>query len=119
MGLNAHELTAAKPDTSAAYTTEKNIDGKEKIDLQGSCSSLVSATTAKAGHNMVQLTFTQSIGCVNAMLYDESGNLVYSCLVDTEVQKTAMLPISGGHDGVYTIVVENTNDTAAGQFERR
>lgn len=95
-------------------------DGDEKIEIRGTFSmTSESAITAKAGRNMVRLAFTQNIGLVNVSLYDDNGNLVYSCSVDTAVQKMAMLPTAGGHEGTYTIVVENTSDTAVGQFERR
>ncbi len=113
---------AASTITEPYLETEKGVgpDGDEKIEIRGTCSLAgESAIIAKAGHNMVQLTFTQNIGHVSVSLYDDNGNLVYSCSVDTAVQKMAMLPTTGGHEGTYTIVVENTSDTAVGQFERR
>lgn len=119
MGLNAHELTAAKPNLSIAHATEKTADGKEKIDFQGTLSLTSGTMKASVNRNMVRLAFTQNIGLVNVSLYDDNGNLVYSCSVDTAVQKMAMLPTAGGHEGTYTIVVENTSDTAVGQFEHR
>lgn len=113
---------AASSVTEPYLKTEKGIgpDGDEKIEIRGTWSmTSESAITAKANHNTVQLTFTQNIGCVNVMLYDDNGSLVYSCLIDTEVQKVTMLPITGSNEGTYTIVVENTSDTAVGEFERR
>jgi len=118
MSFGAQQLNASNPNPFITHVTEKSMDGKE-IDLQGSCCSLVSTTTAKKNSNTVCLTFSQNIGHVDVLLYDDNGSLVYSCSVDTAVQKMAMLPTTGDHDGTYTIVVENTSDTAVGQFERR
>ena len=117
MSFGAHELNAATPNPFIVHATEKTTDGKE-IDLQGSCCSLVSATTAKKNGNTVCLTFTQSIGIVSVMLYDGSGCLIYSGTVDTSAQRVVVIPTGYG-EGRCTLVVENASGYAEGDFERK
>ena len=116
MSLGAQQLNAANPFIT--HVTEKTVDGKEKIDLQGSYSSLVSTTTAKKNSNTVCLTFSQNIGYVSVTLIDGNGNLVYSGMVDTSVQRMVVIPTSNS-EGHCTLVVENAAGYAEGDFERK
>lgn len=118
MGLSAHELTAAKPNLSIAHATEKTADGKEKIDFQGTLSLTSGTMKASVNRNMVRLAFTQNIGHVNVSLYDGNGNLVYSGMVDTSVQRMVVIPTSNS-EGRCTLVVENAAGYAEGDFERK
>ena len=79
---------------------------------------MVSTTTAKKNSNTVCLTFSQNIGYVSVTLIDGNGNLVYSGMVDTSVQRMVVIPTSNS-EGRCTLVVENATGYAEGGFERK
>ena len=94
--------------------------GYEEIILQGDLMWGIgpNAIVAGANRNSVYLHFNQSFGNVDIKIYNDTGNLVYNSVVDTSVQQTMIIPISGTTSGTYTVVLSNANGYAEGDFER-
>ena len=72
---------------------------------------------AYADENYVYIYFHRSFGNVSLSLYNATGLLVYSDVVNTTVQQTVIIPITGTVDGTYTLVLENVNGYIEGEFE--
>ena len=68
--------------------------------------------------NSVQVSFHQSFGYVGIMLMSETGKVVYSNTVNTSVQQTVHIPLSGTPNGRYTIILNNADGYAEGDFVR-
>lgn len=101
--------------------TEDNVPtGYEIIELQGDFDANVgpNAVIAGANENSVYIHFNLNLGNVNIFIYNASSNLVYSTLVNTDVQQTIIIPFSNVLSGVYTIELSNANGYAEGDFER-
>ena len=64
----------------------------------------------------VYVIFHRSFGLVNITLYNEFWMSIYSDVVNTSVQQTVVIPITGTSDGVYTLVLENANGYAEGDY---
>ena len=77
------------------------------------------AINAGANRNSVYLHFNQNFGNVGISIYNESGNRVYSAVVDTSVQQTFVIPIAGNSNGTFNVVLDNANGFAEGDFERQ
>lgn len=67
----------------------------------------------------VQVNFHQNFGYVNLTLIGETGNMVYSGNVNTAVQQTVYIPIAGIPSGNYTLVLDNANGEAEGDFAKQ
>lgn len=65
----------------------------------------------------VYVVFHRSFGNVSVTLYDPSGLVIYSDVVDTTVQQMVIIPSITFADGIYTIVLENASGYADGDFE--
>ena len=70
------------------------------------------------GKNFVQVCFHQNFGYVNIILLSETGSVVYNNTVNTAVQHTFSIPISGTSSGNYTLILDNANGYAEGEFAR-
>ena len=94
--------------------------GYDKIVLQGTLTFGVSPDAIEAGanSNSVYIHFNQSFGNVNISIFNATGSLCYSGVVDTTVQQTIIIPISGSNEGAYTVVLDNANGYAEGEFIR-
>ena len=68
--------------------------------------------------NSVQVYFHQNFGYVNITLMNETGSVVYNNTVNTAVQQTFYIPLSGTSSGNYTLVLDNANGYAEGEFTR-
>lgn len=77
------------------------------------------AIDAGANRNTVYLHFNQNFGNVSVSIYNAEGNLCYSSVVNTNVQQTIIIPISGNNNGAYTVVLNNANGFAEGEFIQR
>jgi hypothetical protein len=101
-------------------TADNVPTGYEIIELQGDFDDHVgpNAVIAGANENSVYIHFNLNLGNVNISIYNASSNLVYSNVVDTSVQQTMIIPISSTFSGTYTIVLNNANGYAEGDFER-
>lgn len=94
--------------------------GFERIDLIGDLLHNIgpNAIIAGANENSVYIHFNQSFGNVNICIFNASGNLIYSNIVDTSVQQTLFIPISNVVSGTCTVILNNANGYAEGNFER-
>lgn len=94
--------------------------GFERIDLIGDLLHNIgpNAIIAGANDNSVYIHFNQSFGNVNICIFNASGNLIYSNIVDTSVQQTLFIPISNVVNGTCTVILNNANGYAEGNFER-
>ena len=94
--------------------------GYEIINLHGDFDTNIgpNAVIAGANENSVYIHFNQSFGNVSISIYNASGNLVYNSVVDTSVQQTVIIPFSNMVSGTYTVVLDNANGYAEGDFER-
>ena len=77
------------------------------------------AIDAGANRNTVYLHFNQNFGNVSVSIYNAEGNLCYSSVVNTNVQQTIIIPISGNNNGGYTVVLNNAIGFAEGEFIQR
>lgn len=68
--------------------------------------------------NNVYVYFHRDFGYVSISLYNETGLMVYSNVVNTSVQQTVIIPISGTSDGTYTLMLENAFGILEGDFNK-
>lgn len=70
------------------------------------------------GNNCVTVYFHQNFGYVNITIMSETGSVVYNDTVNTAVQQTFYIPLSGTSSGNYTLILDNANGYAEGEFAR-
>lgn len=106
-------IKSANPsdDTPPNYNP---IELKGKLDVNAGPSDI----DAYADANTVYVVFHCNFGYVNITLYNELGLSVYSDVVDTSVQQTVIIPITGAPSGDYILVLENANGYAEGEFNK-
>lgn len=94
--------------------------GFEKIDLLGDLLLNVgpNAIVAGASDDAVYIGFNQSFSIVNISIYNGTGGLVYSTMVNTNVQQVVIIPFSGFASGTYTVEISNAIGFADGNFEK-
>ena len=94
--------------------------GFEKIDLLGDLLLNVgpNAIVAGASDDAVYIGFNQSFGNVNISIYNGMGGLVYSTVVNTDVQQVFIIPFSGVASGSYTVELSSANGYAEGEFDK-
>lgn len=94
--------------------------GYEKINLQGTLLYGIdpNAIVAGASDNDVYIGFNQRFGNVNISIYNSMGILVYSTVVNTDVQSVFIIPFIGVASGTYTVEINSANGSADGDFER-
>ncbi len=122
IGLIAWEAQATNHHHTSIINVEDNVPtGYEKIYLQGTLmmGPNPNAITAGFSRNAVYVHFSQSFGSVSVALHNEDGVLVYSTVVNTDVQQTLIIPLANnsGNDGYY-ITLDNANGYAEGDFSR-
>ena len=120
-GLCIGETEALNSKTAFMYYEADNIpDGYEKILLHGVLDTNAGPDDIEAGanENSVYLHFNRSFGNVDIKIYNATGNLIYNGMVDTSMQQTVIIPISSVAIGTYTVVLDNANGYAEGDFER-
>lgn len=90
----------------------------EKIRLKGKLNLNAGPDDIEAGatQNNVYLYFNQSFGNVSISIYNESGLLVYTGVVDTSMQQYVVIPILSTAPGTYTVVLDNADGFAEGEF---
>lgn len=115
---NAYALSVK--NVSITYMEDNVPAGYEKIELKGDLlmGTGPNAIEAGANDNSVYLHFNQNFGNVNICIFNASGNLIYSNIVDTSVQQTLLIPVSNVVSGTCTVVLNNANGYAEGDFER-
>ena len=98
-----------------------NPYGTEVILLQGTLAYGGQQNNIEAyfDNNCIVLQFYQDYGYVSITLTNTgTGALIYSSVVNTAVQQTVIIPITGAPSGSYTLVLENANGYAEGEFEK-
>ena len=122
LGLCICEIQAANLNQVSVIHVEDNVpSGYEQINLDG---TLVmgpnpNAITAGFSRNAVYVHFSQSFGSVSVALHNEDGVLVYSTVVNTDVQQTLIIPLANNSgNGGYYLTLDNANGFAEGDFER-
>lgn len=108
------------PVSLSYYSMDNLPTGYEEIMLMG---ELLMGTGPKsiiagANDNSVYIRFNQSFGSVNIKIYNATGSLCYNGMVDTTAQQTVIISIVGNNDGFYTVMLDNANGFAEGEFER-
>lgn len=90
----------------------------EQIKLQGRLDVNVGPDNIEAGatETAVYLYFNQNFGNVSITIYNDSGFLVYTSIVDTSMQQYVVIPILSTAPGTYTVVLDNANGFAEGDF---
>ena len=76
------------------------------------------AIVAGASDDAVYIGFNQSFGNVNISIYNGMGGLVYSTVVNTDVQQVFIIPFSGVASGSYTVELSSANGYAEGEFDK-
>ena len=90
------------------------IELKGKLDLNSSPNDIEAGATK----NNVYLYFNQNYGNVSITIYNDSGLLVYTSIEDTSMQQYVVIPILSTAPGTYTVVLDNANGFAEGDFTR-
>ena len=120
--LCASPVQATNREPAPLYYNEVDNPptGFEEIILHGNLNRNAgpNAIIAGASDNAVYLHFNQSFGYVNIGIYNATGLLVYSTVVNTNVQPTVIIPFENVNTGVYTVVLDNADGYADGDFER-
>ena len=105
---------------SGICKTSDPPSGAEIIDLMGRLDVNVGPNQIEAyvDQNNVYIYFHQNFGDVSISLYNELGSLVYSDVVNTAVQQTVIIPITGSTGGTYTLILESFTGYAEGEFDK-
>ena len=103
--------------TNNVITNMPNIF--DKIILQGDLATSVGPNAIEAGasDDAVYIGFNQSFGNVNISIYNGMGGLVYSTMVNTDVQQVVIIPFNAAASGTYTVELSNANGYAEGEFD--
>jgi hypothetical protein len=93
--------------------------GYDKINLQGTLMFGIDPNAIVAGvsDNDIYIGFNQSFGNVNISIYNGMGGLVYSTVVNTDVQQVVIIPFNNA-SGSYIVELNNARGYADGDFER-
>ena len=122
LGLCAWEAQAVNLNHTSIINVEDNVPSEyEKIMLYGSLMYGTNPNAISAGYsrNAVYVHFSQSFGNVSVALHNEDGVLVYSTVVNTNVQQTLIIPIANNSgNGGYYITLDNANGYAEGDFRK-
>ena len=102
------------------YKEDNVPTGYEEIVLQGKldCNAGSNAIVAGANESSVYIHFNQSFGNVNISIYNVMGGLVYSTVVNTDVQQTIIIPFFNVLSGTYTVELSNANGYVEGDFDK-
>ena len=68
--------------------------------------------------NMVVVIFHQDFGYVDVILVGEESGTVYNQCINTSVQTTVYIPITGVPEGRYTLILNNSFGYSEGEFEK-
>lgn len=121
IGLCTWEAQAMTSKNVSIINMEDNVPtGYEVIVLQGTLmfGNNPNAIIAGANRNSVYIHFDRSFGNVNISIYNAAGVLVYNSVADTSVQQTMIIPVTNSVSGTYTVVLDNADGYAEGDFER-
>ena len=104
-----------QPTQSVVYDRPPNYTD---IELNGSFvyNHGSNAVEAYADGDYVYIYFHQNFGYVNIMIMTELGGIIYDNTINTAVQSTCIIPMSGFITGKYTLILDNANGYAEGDF---
>lgn len=90
------------------------------IQLHGTLDTNPSSNDVEAytDPTMVGVNFQKNFGNVSITIYNAMGQVIYSDVVNTAVQQTAIIPFFSVPSSNYRIVLESANGYAEGEFER-
>ena len=121
ISLGAWKVQAGNPETTIKCFMEINVPTEyDVINLHGELMYNIgpNAIVAGANDNAVYIGFNQSFGNVNISIYNGMGGLVYSTVVNTDVQQVFIIPFSGVASGSYTVELSSANGYAEGEFDK-
>jgi len=113
IGLCAWEAQAVNLNHSSIINVEDNLPTDfETFELHGDL-------LLGVGRNAVCVHFSQSFGNVSVALHNEDGVLVYSTVVNTDVQQTLIIPLANNSgNGGYYLTLDNATGFAEGDFRK-
>jgi hypothetical protein len=120
-GLCDSEACTVKPETTPIYTMLNHLPGIfDEIILQGDLmyGNNPNAIEAGASDNAIYIQFNQNFGNVSITIYNGNNLVVYSTVVDTSVQQVVIIPFTTAAADTYTIVLNNANGYAEGDFDK-
>lgn len=90
-----------------------------EIALQGTLDYGANPNSVEAYYNsnMLVVCFHQNFGYVNIVLIGDGG-AIYNQTINTSVQQTVYIPLAGASSGRYTLILNNANGYAEGEFEK-
>ena len=118
-GLYVLETKALNLDPS--FIERKTVDlppDYDEIVLKGSLMLNAGPNAFDAGvnENSVYIRFNQNLGYVSVTIINPYGWTIYNDVVNTAVQQVLVVPISFTAEGIYTIILDNADDNAEGDF---
>jgi len=120
INLLSWEAQAMYHEQVSVIETGDNLPtGYEKILLHGTLATNAgpNAIVAGASDDAVYIGFNQSFGNVNISIYNGMGGLVYSTVVNTNVQQVVIIPFNAAASGSYIVELSNANGYAEGEFD--
>jgi hypothetical protein len=120
LGFFSWQAQATNVERCSIIKMSDNVPtGYEVIDLRGSLMMGVNpnAINAGANDNTVYIGFNQSFGNVNISIYNSLGGLVYSTVVNTNVQQVIIIPFTSAASGSYIVELSNASGYADGEFD--
>ena len=122
IGLCTYEAMATNHKTLSIMIMDDNVPtGLEAIILHGNLVMGTNPNAIIAGYdrNSVYVHFSQSFGNVSVALHNEDGVLVYSTVVNTDVQQTLIIPLANNSgNGGYYLTLDNATGFAEGDFRK-
>lgn len=117
----AQAVNVERPSIIITNMVDNVPTGYEAINLEGKLSYCTGPNDVVAGanKNSVYLHFNQNCGNVSVSIYNAEGNLVYNSVVDTSMQRTFIIPITGSSNGIFSVVLDNSVGFAEGDFDRQ
>ncbi len=113
-------LAVSNQRISIQMETPDNSSNTHKINMHGNIAHNAGPNSVEAyyDHNMVTIFFHQNFGNVNITIMSETGSVVYNNTVNTAVQQTFYIPLSSTSSGNFTLILDNANGYAEGEFAR-
>ena len=120
LSLMTRNAPATNPNAAPVRHAEMSIPHSyEEIELRGALATNAGPNAIEAGANDsdIYIGFNESFGNVNISIYNSIGSLVYSTVVNTNVQQVYIIPFAGVASGTYTVELSNANGYVEGEFE--
>ena len=122
LGLCTWEAQAINQQTipvSIKYILDNMPNEFDKINLMGDLMFVVGPNAIEAGasDDAIYIGFNQSFGNVSISIYNSMSSIVYSTVVNTDVQQVFIIPFTNAASGSYTVELSNANGYTEGDFE--